>query len=84
MPIPSPLALLSASAAVRFSRVVIYLNAQILLKSFRKEFENSTSRGTREVQRWTSLFFVPPSRIELCEYYITGQFGGGRWGARFL
>ena len=42
MPIPSLLALLSASAAVRFGTVVISLNAQILLKSFRKEFENST------------------------------------------
>ena len=42
MPIPSLLALLSASAAVRFGRVIISLNAQIFLKSFRKKFENST------------------------------------------
>ena len=62
MPIPLLLALLSVSAAVRFGEVIISLNAQIFLKSFRKEFENSTSRGTREVQRWTSLFFVFPSR----------------------
>ena len=37
---------------------IISLNAQILLKSFRKEFENSTSRGTREVRENFS-FFVP-------------------------
>ena len=36
MPIPLLLALLSVSAAVRFGRVIIYLNAQILLKSFSK------------------------------------------------
>ena len=37
-------------------------NAQSLAKSRRNSFENSTSRGTREVRVRTSLFFVPPSR----------------------
>ena len=70
MPIPSLLALLSVSAAVRFSKVVISLNAQIFLKSFRKEFENSTSRGTnynegRCVQRYgISFCFSFPPRAE--------------------
>ena len=57
MPIPLLLALLSVSAAVRFGTVIISLNAQIFAKSSKEEFEKkSTSRGTREVQRWTSLF----------------------------
>ena len=49
MPIPLLLALLSASAAVRFGTVIISLNVQIFAKSFRKEFENSTSRGTSRI-----------------------------------
>ena len=79
MPIPSLLALLSASAAVRFSRVVISLNAQILLKSFRKEFENSTSRGTREVQRWTSLFSYPRAESNCASIIspVNSVVGGG-------
>ena len=47
MPILLLLALLSASAAVRYGEVIISLNAQIFAKSFRTEFENSASRGTK-------------------------------------
>ena len=53
-----------------FEYGIISLNAQILLKSFRKEFENSTSRGTsyndgRCVQRYgISFCFSFPPRAE--------------------
>ena len=45
---------------------IISLNAQILLKSFRKEFENSTSRGTREVRENFSFFVHPEQNRSAC------------------
>ena len=63
----------------------ISLNAQILLKSFRYEFENSTSRGTKK-ERFESLlfsYFIPEQNrsaccasadLSACGYYLLCKF----------